>query len=454
MTETEANPAAASDAARYDAPGDPVESDGPNDGLDDIRRRARDRDPRGHTVHAWLAAFATACLTGPTSLAEFALAPVLLMYVLRTWCLRDVFWHTFREPIVLAVLAFAAWLFLGMLWTDAEMRTALDEPANLRWCFAIGLFWPVLDRRRLIIGGLVVGLVAGQLVQLYHGLGEVLGFETPFDRFAGRVSGWWDPAVSGGVLTVAFALQVPTAFMGSGRARWTAIALAVIAAAGLVATGARGGWLAAMGVAGVTLLAAVRTGKGRNAALVCLAAGVVGVGVGAVAPPIRERVTDAVQQVRTAVSEGDYSGDVSARIGMMVWSGRAFLDQPLVGQGTSGYSQWAGENGAEGQWLHQHAHNTWTHLAGCNGVIGVGLFGVLMGAAFAGAWTWARGAFETVAAAPLFALLGLLLFTMFDVLHASGQTAAMLAALLALSMPKRGGQGGPGERAAQPGGDA
>jgi len=402
--------------------------------FDPVRAAARERDPRGHAVHAWFAAAAAAFMTGPTSYAEFALVPVFVYTLLRLWVLGDALLLLARRALPVLLIVFAAWLLAGILWTDAPRSVALDEPGNLRWCIAIAMFWPVLDRRGLIVGGLVFGLALGQLAQLYHGLGELLGFETPFDRFAGRVSGWWDPAVAGGVLTVALGLQLPSALMGQGRARWVAIGLAMAAAIGLAATGSRGGWLAAMGMVFVGLVVAIRTGKGRNAALVCIAAGVLGAGVAAATPAIRDRVSSAFEQVSASVEEGDYSGDVGARLAMAVSASHAFASSPIVGVGTAGYAAWAQARSEADLPLHDHAHNTWLHLAACNGIVGVGLFGAVFVFAFRGSIGWAKDAIGSARAGPLFALIGLAFFSLFDTLHASQQTAAMLAALFALSM--------------------
>ena len=403
--------------------------------LDPVRLRARDRDRRGHAAHGWLAALAGVLVTGPTSFAEFALAPVLVLYVLRSWVLGDAFFAVFRRSMVVAVLAFGVWLCAGVAWTDAPVRTAFEEPANLRWCLALGLLWPVLDRREHVIRGMMIGFALGQASQLWQGLGFALGFETPFDRLPVRFSGYWDPAVAGGVLTVALGLHLPTALMGRGPARWVSVGLALAAAAGLGATGSRGGWVATALLVLVALVVAVRTGRGRGAALVVLAAGVVGAVAVATAPPIRDRVGVAVQEVRAALTEGDYSGDTGARIGMARYAGEAFLSSPIVGVGTAGYSHWARDNGAGDEVrLADHAHNTWAHLAGCNGVIGVGLFGWVLCLGVSGSARWARGGLGSARAGPLFAMIGLVFFSLFDTLHVSQQSAALLGVLLALSM--------------------
>ncbi len=393
--------------------------------------RARARDPRGHAAHAFLACVACFFVSWSTSYAELCLLPVFVMTVLRIWCVWPLLYRALLQPVSILVLLFGAWLALAMLWTPAPLAPALDEPGNLRWCIAIGLFLPVIDHRRWLIASLAAGLVAGQLVQLFQilGLGD-------FSNRLGRVSGFWDPAVAGGILTVAAAIHLPAALMARGRLRWLATALLVASLAGLLATGSRGGWLATALLIPIALVYAIRQGHVTRALTVALAALVALTLAVATIAPVRDRAIEGVREA-TAGLRGDSSSATGARVAMAAWALRAWWHQPVRGVGTAGYAYWARDthpshrNGpAAPPDLHDHAHNTWAHLAGGNGLVGVTLFATLLAAALALAFRHDSAPYDL---APAFALAGLLCFSLFDTLHASGQSAAMLGILLGLS---------------------
>ncbi len=385
--------------------------------------RARTRDPRGHAVHAVLAAVACFFVPWSTSYAELCLLPVAVMTLLRIWCVWPVLLRALAQPVSILVLLFGAWLWLGLAWTPAPLTTAIDEPANLRWCIAIGLFLPVIDHRRWLIAALAAGLVCGQLVQLAQlvGLGD-------YTNRLGRVSGFWDPAVAGGVLTVAAAIHLPAALMAKGHPRWLATILLLPALAGLLATGARGGWLATAALLTFALIYAARHGRPARAltlaAIIALAAAVTTIA------PVRDRAAEGVQEA-IAGFQGDSSSATGARVAMSEWAIKAWWEQPIIGVGTAGYAYWARETHADAPPdLHDHAHNTWAHLAGCNGLVGVVLFGGVLGAGLATAFRYHDAPYDL---APAFALVGLGFFSFFDTLYASGQSAAMLGVVLGLS---------------------
>jgi O-antigen ligase len=434
------------------------------DGLDRARIErlwdsSRERDPRGHTAHVICGAVSCFLITMPTSIAELSLVPVFVMLVLRSW----VVWRQARaflgNPVPVLAVLFTIWLWIGLAWTDAPVRTALEEPGNMRWCLAVFFLWPVLDARRVLIAALVAGLMVGQFYQLAQGIAGVVGFEAlASQRLPGRLSGWWDPAVAGGVLTVALGLHLPAALMGSGRARWFAILMVAACVASLVATGSRGGWIAAAGLIALGGGFAAVRGGGRRVILVAVAAGVIGTVFAAAAPPVRQRATEAYTEVRDAFVSGDTSTATGARIAMTAWATRAWLSRPIFGVGTGGYAEWARseiERRNEGlpeserleiPPLHDHAHNTWAHVAACNGLVGVALLAGVFAAGLCNAVRCVRGRWGSYAAGPAFALLGLVFFSAFDTVHASGQSAALMGALLALSPawlpPDRAGEDG------------
>ena len=247
--------------------------------------------------------------------------------------------------------------------------------------------------RRHVIVALCVGFLVGNAVQLLnawaiHGGGPD-AFR--FGRLPDRMSGWWDPAVAGTILTAGIGLHIPAALMGSGRKRVIGIMGVFATAGGLAMTGSRGGWAASvLLVMGAGLFALVRAGvRGENRtgtalAFMSLIASFLVVGF-ALRGPIADRLDKAQSQVSAAM-EGDVTSDTGARIAMKQDAIAAFALAIIDAI--------------------RHARN--------------------------------RG-FGSYHAGPLFALAGLALTTPFDTLHVSASAAAVTGMVFALCLapPKR-----------------
>lgn len=427
------------------------------------------RDAAGESVHVGLAALTLACLTGPTSLGEIGMVPLAVCWLVRARFIAGLWAPLWLGPLGGACLLFTAWLGLGLLWTG-DRGLGWEEFSQTRWLLLVPMLFPVMHRRGVLIGALLVGFAAGQGTQALHGLGRLAGWEwLTWNRMSGRNSGWWDPAVGGTLLMAALGLHLPAAVGRGvgGRARALGVAGSVAAGLGILATGTRGAWLAApvlvlaaaaLGHAGGAGRArAGRGGRGRTAlVMVLVGLGVVGVATPLAWGPVSRRATEGWREVSAALRDGAYDSSTGARLAMKVWAWRAFVEQPLMGVGTGGYRAWArGRAEAAGMDparlpVHAHAHDTALHLAASHGVVGLALGGLLAGAGLAnghrlgrraerrvgrgaqGGGTGGGGAMDAWAMGPHTAMLGLLLMLPFDTLHVSTQPAAMFAALLAL----------------------
>jgi hypothetical protein len=400
-------------------------------------------------AHAWAGVMTGLAVTAPTSIAELAIVPTAVVFLVGIpWTFR--LWKdAWRRPVGALLLAFAAWLAIGLAWSP-DRALGIEEFGTLRFALVVFLLVPALRRtstgRGSLIAALAAGFLVGNAVQALNAWAVLGGGPEAFlfGREQNRLSGWWDPAVAGTILTAALGLHLPPALMGRGRARWIALACAGVTIAGLLATGSRGGWVASAALltvaAAVAITRAVRAPGERLRTLAGL--GVLVSVLGLTGAILREPIAARVQAIPRSLEGGaDQTAD-GARLTMKIEAARVFLDRPLLGAGTGGYATRARAGAdANAQAIHDHAHDTLLHAAASGGLPGVGLLVALGVAAIRGGSRWARvGGLGTYEAGPLFALVGLVFATPFDTLQVSASAAAVGGFILALcaSCPRDG----------------
>ena len=395
--------------------------------------------------YVWTGVLAGMLVTMPTSLAEIAIIPPALFFFPLCAASWPLWRETLGRPAMLFLLAFAGWLALGMLWSS-NRGLGLEEFGNLRFFVVAVLLTPAIRTtttgRRAIIIAMCIGFLIGNIVQ---GLNAwALHADGPgaflFGRAPQRMSGWWDPAVAGTILTAALGLHIPAALMGKGRARIVAIIAVCLTIIALLMTGSRGGWIASsLLLSGSFCFAIVRAARmktNRRATLVTLAALAVVIGTAGfvLRGPISQRAQQAINQI-TAAGSGDISGDTGARIALKNKAIDAFTHHPILGVGTGGFSNWIDQTSPSDEPASgfDHAHDTILHLAASNGLIGVVLLLGVFIAATRDGWRWTKlHGIGTYHAGPLFALVGLALTSPFDTLHVSASAAAITGMIVAL----------------------
>jgi len=363
-------------------------------------------------------------------------------------------------PTVWLATGWVAWLWVSLLWSE-NRAIGFEEAGAARFALAIPLLWPVLDRRSLLIGALLLGFLSANIAQAVHAIGVTFGVESiTFPRLPHRNSGWWQPVVGGTMLTAGLGLHLPALLTGKGRSRFIGLLGTLLCLAGVVATGSRGAWLASVALCviaaawGITRRAWPKLSWGHLPLIVGI--GVVA-GVGgykALWPTLSERGRAGVVEVRRAIEEHDYSTDTGARILMARVAADAFLERPLVGIGAGGFKTWGREHLAdagresEARLIPDHAHNSLLHVAATTGIVGVMLFtgpvwwsvrgGFRLPPARAGGASGEPGAkIAGYGAGPAFGIIGLMLASAFDVVQVDAQPSAMLWILMALCINGR-----------------
>ncbi len=400
----------------------------------------RKRVPRGVWTHGLIAGIVLACLPGPTAISEIAILFLLGFFLLRSPKTWKTWVHSLGQPVPLIILIWVIWQFVTLAWSP-DVNQGLNEIGSTRWALLILLLWPSIEWRHRWLLFLAVGFFAGHVAQLSQFIWQGEAW-FPWVRERDRLSGWWDPAIAGTLLTAALGLHLPAAIMGTGRTRLIGLGCSGITLVALLAPGTRGGWLAAIALIGVTLCVAVFVSRQRKVLLVVVGALALFTTIAGITlrSQIAGRVDEARIEIAQALSGENYTSATGARIAMAGWAVEAFLENPIGGVGAGGYHDWVVEHLQTAEVdlaersVHHHAHNTLLQIAATSG-----FFGLFIAALFVISALWnafsglTRATLGSYAAGPGFALLGLLFVSAFDVVHINSQSTAILAVLLALT---------------------
>lgn len=407
----------------------------PSTELDRLERE----DPHWQTAHGLACCVCALMVTMPTTPMELAIAPIGVVGIARVVRVMPVTITLFRSPTFLLALAFTAWTALSMLWSPDPGQGA-DELADLRWLLLVWLFAPAARWRLWIIASLALGFVIGHCGQVANGAAVLTGGPDWLigKRTESRISGWWDPAVAGTILTAAIGLHLVPALLARRTVRLIAWAGLVAGFIGLLATGSRGGWLATATLLGVVTMALLISRGTRRRVLLPAGAGagllalVISAGVATRGEQLAERFDEARVAVVEAWNGEGYDSDTGARILMKSVAVRAFVGSPVWGTGAGGYQAWAEANLDDARRVHDHAHDTALHTGATLGLVGVLLGAWMLIFALRDGWRAARSGSGVYHAAPLVGLLGLVCAMPYDTLHVSGQAAAVMWMLIAL----------------------
>ena len=186
------------DADQNNPPSDPASRAGPPPRTGPLPVWKR-RWVRGYV---WTGVLSAMLVTMPTSLAEIALIPPALFFLPLAHRTFPLWKQTVARPAFLALLAFYAWLAVGLIWSP-NRELGVEELGTARFFLPAILLTPALrittTGRRHVIVALCVGFLVGNAVQFLnawalHGGGPD-AFR--FGRLPDRMSGWWDRGANG-----------------------------------------------------------------------------------------------------------------------------------------------------------------------------------------------------------------------------------------------------------------
>ncbi len=390
----------------------------------------------------------------PISFMEIAAIPLGVIALIRLTATPA--WRNYRWAVVLPtfvlLLGWTAWQAIT-LWWSMDRRLGVMQFGAMRFGWTLVAFVPLLAERRKLIAAMSLGFLAFNVSQLVNHVGVRCGISWLTLRpFTDRNGGWWPEVIAGSMLVAALGLHLPSALMGTGRARVLGAGGTLVTCLGIFATGTRAAWIAAVGLTAIVSVVAIlrRPTWGARARAAGFALVVIGVGSGAiwltVGPSVIRRYEAARDEYRRAVREGDYDSDNGVRLKMKDWAIEAFMAHPVRGIGVGSYPAWVKEHAdpadpATRRFIHAghgHAHNAILQALATTGVVGMALLGLAWLAALVGGFgVLRREEWGSNLAGPPFALLGLLLVTPFDSIHVTAQLSAVMLAMIALCAPIR-----------------
>lgn len=407
-----------------------------------LNERANGTVVWGHRFHVLSACVFCLCLAGPNSFMEIGAAVLIITAIGRLYATWRLYPALLAMPVVVLAALTTLYAALAVLWSG-DRRLGLDELDAMRWALVVPALWPLRQVRGVLVLCVTLSFLSANACQLVQWMAFEFGWESmDFDAYPNRISGWLSPASGGSVLVAALGLHLPAALSTAHPLRWWARALAVISLVSVVATGARGAWIAAAMLIAIALAHAAWRSPRRGRLLVVsgMAAVVIG-GAGwlTLGDRIASRYVEGRDEVIAAIDTGKYHTSTGARINMIRWAGKAFAAHPVLGVGTGGYRAWVvGEQArlgidAEREPVYDHAHSAPAHIAASQGLVGLLLFGSLAGVMVLGAWPRAgeEGAYQ---AGLWLAIVGVLLAGLLDAVHINAQTSAVLWTMVALSM--------------------
>jgi len=424
-----------------------------------LLQEARERDPVGHRLHVIFAMGYLATLPLANSVSDITFAIVVVCALVRLRSTWRCYVPLVRDRVLWLFLATAVMLGLSILWSDdgPEHATVVQEGLTELKAFRVILLpwalWPIVEAAPLLIAGFLVGVFGLDLVQFAQRLG-LFGLEL---KGADRARGLIHPIQSGAfnlaALTWYLAALLSVKWAGDRKSIVLIAALvcgALAAVAGLLFSGSRGVWVAAMLILPVAwVVLAVRGDRLRRAIILLVPAGlalalVLALGGWRYAV---DRFEDAQRDYRDA-ERGDYTGSIGQRILMARWSWRFFAQSPLYGNGAGSFremsketpefaemeSRWPGR-AENDKFTPAHPHNAYLHMLTSTGVIGTSLFLSMLVLLMLRAWR--EPGSHLFCGGAVFVLLGWMIGTLSDCYTLNGLHFGLFALIVALTIPRK-----------------
>ncbi len=420
----------------------------PPPGDDESVRRtlayARLRDPFGHAVHAGLAMLYLAMLPIATAPTGIAFAVLLFCALLRLHCTWRAYLYLLRDTVGWLLLALMGWMSLTVLWSS-DPGQGWSEVWTLRVVATSFAIWPIIDRLPWLIGAFLVGVAGQNGVQFMQAM-RWLGLEPDVSD---RIGGLLHPTITGMMCLVALSWHLSAVLRASGWVRWVSLLAAGAAGLGLLVSGSRGPWVAALVILPLGLaLIAWRQPQARMPAAFVAAAAVI---FAAVAWPVAgdqigHRIDDAVVEVQDAIDDEVYVTSTGLRLAMWQWSWDVFREHPIAGAGAGSFrAESAGrpsfQRAAE-RWPDEidylerdHPHNIFLHLMSTTGVVGLAIFGGVAVVVIVRCWTVRQ---DHVYASGMILVVGAwLIGGLFDCYNLNGQLMGLLVFVAVATLPHR-----------------
>jgi O-antigen ligase len=395
----------------------------------------------GHMLYITSACVFCLFIALPQSFFEVSSAVLVGFFVVRLYAMWRLYPPMLSLPIVSLAILYTLYTAIGILWSPNQVY-GFHEFDVTRWILVVPALWPLRHLRRWFIFCIILSYLTVNSVQLIQFLALEFGWESlDFDAYPDRISAWYMPASGGSILLASFGLHLPIALNRRHSLRWPARVLSIIALLAVIATGARGAWIAAALLTTLAVGITIWQSSHRTRTLVTaviIAAVVLPVAWFALGSKIESRVVEARTELRRTIEDKDFATSMGARVNMWIWAGRAFAEHPILGTGTGSYQTWVKAEQTElgidlvKEPIERNAHGAYVHIAATQGLVGLILFGALLTAVLIGAAPNASD-ISTYQAGLFMAIVGVVIVGIFATYHLHTQTAAVLCTLVALS---------------------
>jgi O-antigen ligase len=263
------------------------------------------------------------------------------------------------------MMAFVLWASASYLWSFDPEGTLVQVALYFRLLLMVWLVWQFCARAeqqaRLLQAYLLGAAVAG--VDTIHQF--IRRNEAAYQRYAGA---GMDPNDLG----VVMALSVPIAYCffleTAGRMRWLYVAQLVLAGITILLGASRGAMLAV--VVGLSIVPATAAALTRRELLIVSIAALLMVASALAVVP-----ESAGRRLSTIPDELMGGGELSGRSSIWAAGAELFRDHPFVGVGAGGYLHSVRSSVV----VPNVAHNTFLSIAAELGLIGLAIFGALLG---------------------------------------------------------------------------
>lgn len=303
--------------------------------IEEALRYGREHDWIGHhvaTILAMIYLFLLPLATMPKDAAFGVLTGWTIIRLPHTW-------RSFRAfkgmPILWVTLAWVGWQALSFTWSD-NLPQAWDEFKVQRMLITPLLLWPILDRAPWLVMAALAGALAQNGVQAMQEIGWI---NLPVTG-EGRLRGLIHPIHSAMWFGAAIMWHLSATLNARLMLRLVSVALLLVSAVGLIATGSRGPWIAtAVALIAAIIIIPLRRPATRKPAIALAAIGIAGLALVWVLGQnmIRPRLAEARQEIDNARQHQVYWTSTGLRLGLWGWAAEVWRSSPIIGVGAGGF---------------------------------------------------------------------------------------------------------------------
>ena len=347
-------------------------------------------DLLGVPAHVAAAIVAIICEAISTASASVGINILLVATMLRAPALLSSWKQMLDQTWIRLLLLWLLWMAISITWSP-DVAKGIDRLGTLKYFIWIPLLWPLYKQWRWLFAAFLLSAFVLQCIQLSGAFGAMHQGET-------LIKGLRHPTTTGIWDATALSCWLFLAVAVNWRAMLLCIPMSVLSAVGFVWAGQRAalwGILAEIIIANIVLVFAVRGWLRRTLLRVMLGVIV----IGGVYFFIGQELTNKLKQVYnettkdlTSVESSSKSNDGTSltyeeRIAMWKMSIIAWRAHPITGVGYGGYSKATApiddvKHPTFDVHMHDHPHSTFVMILTENGLVGLTLFLLWIGAFF------------------------------------------------------------------------